>query len=227
MRTRGGWVGILVVVAPMLAGCGLFGGGGPHRDQACLDQLNSEKVAYTVTAVKASSSACAVDNPVRISSAAMSWNPPGVLACGFAARFDDFLRDTAEPMARRRLGASITSMRDYGTYSCRRSTGSNRMSEHATGRAIDVSGFSLSNGEFVSVQHDWHEGGAKAEFLHEFARAACKRFGVILTPDANRDHYNHIHIDAGRYHLCGMRRADGTFVPLPGSDESVADKPDE
>lgn len=181
-------------------------------------------MVFTPAAVHASSSACTVDNPVRISKAAMSWNPPGVLACGFAARFDDFLRETAEPLARDRLGSSITSMREYGTYVCRRSTGiKKRMSEHAVGRAIDVGGFWLSNGEFVSVQHDWHGGGAKGEFLHEFARAACKRFGVILTPDANADHYNHIHIDAGRYHLCGMRRADGTFTPLPGADQSVAE----
>ena len=91
--------------------------------------------------------------------------------------------------------------------------GGKHMSEHARGLAIDVAGFTLSNGEFVSVEHDWHAGGKKEKFLHEFAQAACDRFGVVLTPDANAAHYNHIHIDASRYHLCGIRSADGTLPP--------------
>jgi hypothetical protein len=118
--------------------------------------------------------------------------------------------------------------------------GGKHMSEHSRGLAIDVAGFLLSNGEFVSVEHDWHGGGRRAEFLHEFARAACGKFGVVLTPDANRAHFNHIHIDASRYHVCGIRRADGTLppelshgvaqsgdgVPPASRDESIADTGD-
>ncbi|HEY5210078.1 MAG TPA: extensin family protein [Stellaceae bacterium] len=235
MGWAGGWARILAVGAMLaLSGCGLFGGRSAS-DEACLDQLQSDRVAFTSAPVHASSSACTIDNPVRVSNAAMSWSPPGLLACGFAARFDEFLGGPVEKLARRRLGSSITSMRQLGTYACRRSTGTkHRMSEHASGRAIDVAGFWLANGEFVSVEHDWHGGGRKAEFLHEFARAACGRFGVVLTPDANRAHFNHVHIDVGRWHLCGMRRADGTLPPElerivaesgegAAPDESVAD----
>ncbi len=161
----------------------------------------------------------------------MSWKPAGLLACGFAARFDNFLARTAEPLAKRRLGASMVSMRQLGTYSCRRMVGGGKhMSEHARGLAIDVAGFFLSDGRYVSVETDWHEGGRKAAFLHEFARDACGKFGVVLTPDANSAHFNHIHIDAGRYKVCGMRRADGTLPPelatvTAHSDEGAAPPP--
>jgi hypothetical protein len=237
MLVRGGSAAILTVAALALAGCGLFGGGKTPGGEACLDELHAQHVAFTPAVVHASASACTVDNPVRVTEAGMNWTPAGVLSCGFAERFDTFLSGTAESLARRRLGASITTMRQLGTYSCRHMVGGKHMSLHASGRAIDVAGFFLSNGEFVSVQHDWHGAGRKSEFLHEFARAACAKFGVVLTPDANKAHFNHIHIDSSRYRVCGVRRADGTLPPelatamaeagegAPPSarDESVAD----
>jgi hypothetical protein len=190
--------------------------------ERCIEQLDTQKVTYTLAPIEASSSACTVDNPVRVSKAEISWNPPGVLACGFAVRLDDFLRETAEPLARSDLGSGIRSMRQYGAYSCRRIARSDKLSEHATGLAIDVAGFELANGTFVSVEHDWRGSSAKSNFLHEFARAACKRFSVVLTPDYNRDHYNHIHIDIGPHHLCGERAEESSPIPPPAPDGRVA-----
>ena len=231
MVGRGGSAAILMAAAFALAGCGLFGGGNDHTGAACLSRLEAEHVAFTPAPTHAGHSACAIDTPVRVTNAAMSWRPAGLLSCGFAARFDDFLGATAAPLARRRLGSSIAAMRQLGTYSCRRMVGGKHMSEHARGLAIDVAGFFLADGDYVSVEHDWRGGGRKEAFLHEFARDACAKFGVVLTPDANSAHFNHIHIDAGRYHVCGMRRADGTLPPelaqvmaQEGEDhESIAD----
>jgi len=213
---------LVICVAMLLAACG---GGPPPRSQACLDRLESQRVAYSLATMDASSSSCVIDNPVRITRAEMTWKPAGLLACGFAARFDDFLRDSAEPLARKHLGASIRSMREFGTYSCRREGDGRRMSQHARGLAIDVGGFQLSNGESVSVQHDWRGGGAKSAFLHELAHAACRRFSVVLTPDSDRDHYNHIHIDAGPYRLCGIKSAaapESIPPPEPAPREASA-----
>jgi hypothetical protein len=227
MRKHGLATVMVMAAAALLAGCGLFG----HDGAACRGELESEHVAFTRMPVHAERSACTVDNPVRVTSAAMSWRPAGLLSCGFAERFDRFLADSAEPLARHRLGSRITTMRQLGTYSCRRMVGGKHMSEHAHGLAIDVAGFTLADGDYVSVEHDWHSDGRKSRFLHEFARDACNQFGVVLTPDANSAHFNHIHIDASRFHVCGMRRADGTLPPElaramaeEGEDhESIAD----
>jgi hypothetical protein len=236
MRIRCGSAALLALAAVLLAGCGLFGGG---EGAACRSELRSEHVSFTAASVHASRSACTIDNPVRITDATVPWSPAGLLSCGFAARFDSFLSHDAERLAKRRLGSPIVSMRQLGTYSCRRMVGghkSRHMSEHARGLAIDVAGFFLANGSYVSVQHDWHGAGGKSEFLHAFARDACGNFGVVLTPDANSAHFNHIHIDASRFHVCGMRRADGTLPPEladvmaavgEDGDEAVADTGDE
>jgi hypothetical protein len=234
MRKHGLTAVMVMAAGLLLAGCGLFGG---HDGAACRGELKSEHVAFSRMPVHAERSACTVDNPVRITSAPMSWRPAGLLSCGFAERFDRFLADKAEPLSRRRLGSRIASMRQLGTYACRRMVGGkhDHMSEHARGLAIDVAGFTLADGDYVSVEHDWHSGGRKGRFLHEFARDACGSFGVVLTPDANSAHFNHIHIDASRFHVCGMRRADGTLPPELGAvmaqegedHESIADTGDE
>ena len=212
----------LGALIPGLAVLSLLGAcaGRDTAAERCLDRLGSQKVDFTTATLQVENSSCKIVNPVRVTRAAMSWKPAGLLACGFASRFDEFLLDTAEPLARERLHSSIRSMRQLGTYSCRRILGSSHMSEHAKGIAIDVAGFELANGDYVSVESDWRAGNAKARFWHEFAHAACKHFSVVMTPDSNRDHHNHIHIDSGPRHSCGARAEDDP--PEPGWSGEIA-----
>jgi hypothetical protein len=221
MSARRAWAVIALTCATLwLAGCG-GGPSGPPSSAECLANLDRTDVAYSQTKVDARNASCVIDTPVRVTQAAISWKPAGTLACGFALRLDTFLRDTAEPLAREHFGSSIRSMREFGTYTCKRMP-SGRWSEHASGLAIDVGGFELENGTYISVEKDWRGGGAKRAFLHDLARAACRDFSVVLTPDADRDHYNHIHIDAGRYKKCGMKSAE-TPDSRPETDTLMAD----
>src|SRR5215469_5087350 len=91
-----------------------------------------------------------------------------------------------------------------GAYSCRAVSGHDKLSEHAYGLAIDISGFRLSDGTSVSVERDWARSGPKSTFLHHAARAACGYFSVVLTPDSNADHFNHFHLDLGPSRLCSV-----------------------
>jgi hypothetical protein len=70
--------------------------------------------------------------------------------------------------------------------------------------AIDVAGFRLSDGTTVSVEHDWSESGPKRQFLRHLARRACSYFSVVLTPDSNAEHHDHIHLDIGPDRLCSV-----------------------
>jgi hypothetical protein len=136
--------------------------------------------------------------------AAVAWNQPGVVSCAFAARLEEFTRAVIEPAARARLGEGVRRIRHLGTYSCRRENGaSGRWSQHARGSAIDIAGFELESGRVVLVASDWRGSGAKRAFLHDIARAACQSFSAVLTPDSDREHHDHIHLDAGPYRICG------------------------
>ena len=176
----------------------------PAAVPACQAELDRRGVDYAVAPVLASSSACTVDDPVRVSAAEMAWNQPGIVACRFALTLDDFARDVIEPLANQYFGERVAVLRHYGAYSCR-TTRSGRESLHAKGEAIDIAAFVLADGTVISVEHDWHSRGKHGRFLHAVAHAACDRFGVVLTPDSDRDHFNHIHVDSSPYKLCGMR----------------------
>jgi len=169
----------------------------------CLAELDRADVRYSPAPVATSIDACSVATPVRVTAAGIAWNQPGVVSCGFALALDAFAREEVNPAARAYFGRDVRLIRQFGTYACRRETGGEgRWSLHAAGRAIDIAGFELTDGTTILVERDWRGAGAKSAFLHDIVHRACRRFGVVLTPDSDRDHYNHIHIDSGPWKLC-------------------------
>jgi hypothetical protein len=176
---------------------------GPEAAQ-CLAHLDAAGVRYERVDVPVETASCAIDTPVRVTLAAVAWNQPGLVSCAFAARLDAFTRDVVEPAARARFGEGVRRIRHLGTYSCRRENGGNgRWSQHAKGNAIDIAGFELESGTVVLVASDWRGSGPKRVFLHDIAHAACHRFSAVLTPDNDREHHDHIHLDAGPHRICG------------------------
>ena len=169
----------------------------------CLAALDRAGVAYSVAPVAASVDACSVETPVRVTAAGIAWNQPGVVSCGFALELDAFTREELAPAARASFGQDLRLIRHFGTYACRRENGGDgHWSQHAKGRAIDIAGFDLADGTTILVERDWRGNDAKSAFLHDVVRRACRRFGVVLTPDSDKYHYNHIHIDSGPWKLC-------------------------
>jgi Extensin-like protein C-terminus len=97
---------------------------------------------------------------------------------------------------------NVTQIDHLGTYNCRNISRSDRLSQHAYARAIDLSGFTLASGEHITVLEHWERGTdfpmtAKGQFLYELAHRLFdeKVFNIILTPDYNASHANHFHVD--------------------------------
>jgi hypothetical protein len=172
----------------------------------CLVELDRLGVRWEPAPIDAAVSACTVANPVRVSAAGAEWNQPGIVACRFAVSLDSFTRESIEPLAREYFGLGVNVVEHFGTYACRTTSGGHD-SLHAVGEAIDIAGFELADGTRITVAHDWYRADAYGQFLRAVARAACGRFSLVLSPDSDRDHDNHIHIDAGPYHHCGVRGA--------------------
>jgi hypothetical protein len=74
------------------------------------------------------------------------------------------------------------------------------MSEHSFGVAIDVSAI---DGAVVSKH--WKDKGIKGDTLREAANVACKHFSNVLTPETNRLHHNHFHLDSGFGFQCDAK----------------------
>jgi hypothetical protein len=123
---------------------------------------------------------------------------PGAQAtCMVNAGLAIWLRHGVQPAAETLFGSRVVEIEQLGTYSCRRIAGSesSRWSEHATGNAIDIAGFRLEDGRRISVLKDWSAGSDEAAFLHSVRDSACEIFGTVLSPEYNRAHADHFHLD--------------------------------
>lgn len=137
----------------------------------------------------------------RLSAAALR---PVETRCGIALRLW-FWERAVQAAAEARLGAGVAAVEHLSSHVCRpiRTPDGEgaRLSRHATGEAIDVAAFVLTDGRRIAVR-DWRGGGAEADFLHAVHRAACRWFPGVLGPDYNALHADHFHFESGGWTFC-------------------------
>ncbi len=129
----------------------------------------------------------------------------GAMNCSLAATFTAWVRNGVIPAARVHLGAEVVRVETMGSYSCRNVNGAatGRLSEHASANAVDVSGFVLADGRRITIRQDWSTTDpAVRGFLLAVRTSACRRFKTVLSPDYNRLHEDHFHLDMGRGPFC-------------------------
>ena len=177
----------------------------PQAGDACLAQLNSDRVAAEAASAPAPSSAgCGIASPVRLKSiglaggGAIDLPARPILDCPFAAVFASFVRDLVAPLAQARLSASVAALDTGPGYDCRprdRAPGA-KISPHGTGVAIDVGGFVLADRRRLAVGHDANP--QDAGFMQTIRRAGCGWFTTILGP-GDPDHAEHFHFDVKQH----------------------------
>jgi len=159
-------------------------GGGEN----CLKKLEQTEAVFKPLGDQGSA-ACPVKNAVRISKFKdTSLSSSVILSCPTAVDTANWLEEIE--------AKHITHM---GTLNCRERRGSGLMSEHSFGVAIDISEI---DGAVVSKH--WKDKGSKGEKLREAASAACKYFSNVLTPETNRLHHDHFHLDSGVSFNCNF-----------------------
>jgi hypothetical protein len=149
----------------------------------------------------------------------VAMKPAATLACPIVSVLDHWLADSVQPAAMRWFGARVAQIKQISAYSCRGMNGNSRahISEHAFGNALDIAGFTLADGRYVSVREGWKGVPEEQGFLHDVQAAACAQFTTVLAPGSNVYHYDHIHVDL-------MRRASQRVICQPAavSGEEVA-----
>ncbi len=120
---------------------------------------------------------------------------------GWVASVDSFLFA--------REGMRIESVLAGTAYACRNvnNAADGKLSFHAFGDALDVTGFTLEDGRRIAVSTAWEGTEAAGRSLIRFAHdAACAQFTTVLGPDANALHHDHLHLDLGCHGArCVMR----------------------
>ena len=86
------------------------------------------------------------------------------------------------------------------SYMCRNVNGasSGNLSFHAFADALDIVGFKLGDGRFITVEAGWANATSSEGRLLRFAHdSACANFTTVLGPEANAEHHDHLHLDLG------------------------------
>lgn len=180
-------------------------GNGP----GCMLRLNGLDVSWIPVPDHYDTRGCGLPNGVL----ATSWGPvrlraPVPMTCRMAELTDRWIQRSVRPAARRFLGADVVALHHMAIYDCRRIAGrkDGRLSEHGKSNALDVGAFVLSDGRKISVKDHWRAGGRESQFLRSIGQGACETYQVVLTPDSNRAHHDHFHLDAGRWRVCVKSR---------------------
>jgi hypothetical protein len=143
----------------------------------------------------------------RLGSAIQFPNQP-LIDCRLAEPLARWTGEVVAPVFAASFSSPLTAVRTGPGYECRNrnheTTG--KLSAHAIGLALDISGFELANGQIISFQSG-NDPVADA-VLRTIRTAGCGWFMTILGPGSDAAHANHLHLDIqrhgseGRYRIC-------------------------
>lgn len=173
---------------------------------ACRAVLRRGEVAFTALPPQGEGQ-CRRDDRTSLTGSAIAPAAPQ-MTCPVAAGVELWLRHSVRPAAEELLGSPLARIEHIGTYNCRRIGGGadGAWSEHATGNAIDIAAFVLTDGRRISVLDDWNGSAAEQEFLRRIQKGACQSFATVLSPDYNAAHADHFHLDQADRMIGGVCR---------------------
>jgi hypothetical protein len=173
--------------------------------QQCFADLRRDDVSFRPLPDRVYTNGCSVVGAVQLLDIGTPVTNLGAMTCPLARGFDHWVREAVQPAARVWLGTQVVKIESFGTYSCRpvNNQAGARLSEHGRANAVDVGAFLLADGRKVTVLDGWSGSDENVRrFLHAVHDAGCRRFSVVLGPDANAYHHNHLHFDLGPGPYC-------------------------
>ena len=180
-----------------------------NRAAASFDQCVKTLDGYAALQVQEplkDSDQCFIRDRVHLRGIGTARLNPVETRCAIALRTAMWEQHALQPATATILGTAVQSIDHIGSYNCRAmrtSAGpSTRMSTHATADAIDISGFGFADGSQARLIDDWEGSGPKAEFLRAARDGACEWFSLTLSPDFNRLHADHFHLQSRGWGLC-------------------------
>lgn len=186
--------------------------GAPRVDQddprflrMCLADMTGLGARYDVLPDRVFPNGCSATASVKLVAIGIPVTNLGALKCAVARPFTQWVQQAVQQAAQARLRTTVTRIESFGSFACRplNNVAGNRMSEHGRADAVDIAAFMLANGRRISVKADWNGADPAARaFLRDLHAAACRRFDIVLGPEANAYHQDHLHFDMGNGRYC-------------------------
>jgi Extensin-like protein C-terminus len=182
---------------------------------------------------------CGMTHPFKVyalKDGTIPLSKPVVLDCPMIPTLEAWVDQWVQPSALSRLGAPVAELEVFGAYSCRTvdNLANTKLSEHAYGNAIDVSGFKLADGREIPIVSAWKTTDTQeSAFVHEAQAGACRDFTTVLAPGSDSFHYNHFHLDlanhgstnTGRRTYCRPTPSPD-LLPPPGKPDGLPPAPE-
>ncbi|MBB96743.1 MAG: extensin-like protein [Rhodobacteraceae bacterium] len=171
----------------------LFGKRKKRKGSVCGDiDIQGEKVGNY-----GKGGGCYIADAVRVKSVSgVRLSSSALMTCKTAEALNTWVDKAVQPA----FSKQVVELKVAAHYACR--TRNNRagakLSEHAKGRAIDISAFTLKNGKQVTVLNDWGRGKYGKALAKSHAKA-CGIFGTVLGPRSDGYHRDHFHLDTANY----------------------------
>ncbi|QAY76243.1 extensin family protein [Sphingosinicella sp. BN140058] len=171
----------------------------------CLADLGREGVRFKALPDRVFENGCSAIGAVQLLDIGTPTTNLKSMTCPLARQFARWTREALQTNARVWLKTRVVKIESFGTYSCRPINGQagNRLSEHGRANAVDIAAFVLEDGRRITVLGGWNGPDEDVRrFLRAVHQAGCRRFGIVLGPDANALHRDHLHFDMGRGPYC-------------------------
>ncbi len=175
----------------------------PAQLRMCVADLDRLVARYALLPDRNFGGGCSALGSVQLRDIGLPTANLGAMTCPLARAFTLWAQNDLQIPAMHDLGSEVVRIESFGTYACRNVNGAaeGRLSEHAYANAVDISAFVLKDGRRISVRDGWNS-EAEGRFLRSVRTSACRRFGIVLSPDYNAAHADHLHFDMGRGPLC-------------------------
>ena len=178
----------------------------PAEPSDCEAELRELGVAFEPQPPIDGEAGCGVDRPLKVTSVGIALRPEVITRCTVAKALAIWAKDVVVPSAKLHLNATPNAISTGDSYQCRARRGGDevKISEHAAGNAVDITGIEFADHAAVKVQE--HSDKAQVAFQAAIRGGACAYFTTVLGPGTNGAHADHLHFDLIRrdngYRIC-------------------------
>ena len=169
--------------------------------KACKAALDRSDIDYTVVGTQKSKT-CVVNDFIALDRSAYPYSVPPRATCPLIAAIVLWENTVIKKAAKKHLKSPIDQIHSVRVFTCRNIAGQKRRSQHSYANAIDITGFSLKNGQKITVLNDWGKRTPAGRFLREVRDESCDIFQMVLSPEYNAAHRDHFHFDMGDWKSC-------------------------
>ncbi|WP_265517069.1 extensin family protein [Nitratireductor luteus] len=172
----------------------------PGDEKACRRDLQRLGVSFSDAEAVEVEGGCSLPHPIHVTALgpAMALHPTGVMNCPTARAAAQLVQRAGQKAAETHFKSRIEAVNHASAYICRVRRGTENLSQHAFGNALDIASLTLADGRRVVVREYEDADSPEAQFLDALRAAACGLFTTVLGPGTDADHADHFHLDMKR-----------------------------